>query len=152
MAKKSAGILLYRFRNTMLEVLLVHPGGPFWAKKDYQAWSIPKGEFADSEDAFEAAKRELEEETGIKASGKFIALTPIVQKSGKTVYAWALEKDIDHVVVSSNHFSMEWPPGSGIRAEFPEVDKASWFGITEAKNKIVAAQFSLIEELANKIL
>lgn len=136
----------------MLEVLLVHPGGPFWARKDYQVWSIPKGEFTDSEDAFEAAKRELEEETGIKGSGKFIALTPIVQKSGKAVFAWALEKNIDPEVIGSNHFSMEWPPGSGIQKKFPEVDKAAWFSITEAKNKIVPAQFALIEELANKIL
>lgn len=152
MAKKSAGILLYRFRKKILEVLLVHPGGPFWARKDHQAWSIPKGEFTDGEDALEAAKRELEEETGIRVSGKFIALFPIVQKGGKTVFAWALEKDIDPVIVSSNYFSMEWPPGSGKEAKFPEVDKAGWFSIAEAKNKIVAAQFSLIEELANKIL
>lgn len=151
MAKKSAGILLYRFREKIPEVLLVHPGGPFWARKDEQAWSIPKGEFEEGEDAFEAAKRELEEETGIRVSGKFIVLTPIVQKSGKIVFAWALEKDIDPLSVKSNSFSMEWPPRSGIQATFPEIDKAAWFSIAEAKNKIVAAQFALIAELANKI-
>jgi len=152
MVKKSAGIMLYRFSKEMLEVLLVHPGGPFWAKKDDHAWSIPKGEFTEGEDPLEAAKRELKEETGIEASGTFIALTPVVQKSGKNVFAWALEKDTDPSLIISNSFSMEWQPRSGVRATFPEIDKASWFSIPEAKNKIVAAQFALIEELASKVL
>ena len=151
MAKKSAGILLYRFSKQTLEVLLVHPGGPFWAKKDEHAWSIPKGEFEEGEDPLTAAKRELEEETGIKDLEKLIALTPVKQKSGKIVVAWAAEKDIDPLAITSNSFQMEWPPRSGIQAMFPEIDKAAWFSVAEAKNKIVAAQFSLIEELVNKI-
>lgn len=151
MAKKSAGILLYRFRNAILEVLLVHPGGPFWAKKDNHAWSVPKGEFEDGEDPLEAAKRELEEETGIKATGKFIALTAITRKSGKNVMVWALQSDVDPSVIKSNSFNMEWPPGSGITKPFPEIDKAGWFTVEEAQNKIIAAQFALIEELAGKL-
>jgi predicted NUDIX family NTP pyrophosphohydrolase len=107
--KKSAGILLYRFHTNGPEVLLVHPGGPFWAKKDLSAWSIPKGEFAAGEDPLDAAKRELEEETGIRAEGNFIELTPVKQKSGKLVYAWALQKDIDPVAIKSNSFEIEWP-------------------------------------------
>ncbi len=150
MAKKSAGILLYRFRKEILEVLLVHPGGPFWAGKDLHAWTIPKGELEEHEDAFEAAKREIAEETGITVSGKFIALTPVIQKSGKTVFAWALEKDIDPSTIKSNSFNIEWPPRSGIKKTFPEIDKAAWFTVQEAKDKIIAAQFAFIEELARK--
>lgn len=151
MAKNSAGIILYRFRKNILEVLLVHPGGPFWEKKDEHAWSIPKGETCENEDTLEAAKRELEEETGITATGNFIALTPVKQKSGKTVMAWALEKDVDPSVIVSNSFSIEWPPRSGIQKKFPEIDKAGWFTVEEAKSKIIEAQFALIEELAGKI-
>lgn len=135
----------------MLEVLLVHPGGPFWAKKDNHAWSIPKGEYTEDEDPLEAAKRELAEETGIKATGNFTPLTPVKQKGGKIVMAWALEKDIDPSIIKSNSFSMEWPPRSGIQKTFPEIDKAAWFTVEEAKNKMIEAQFALVEELAKKL-
>ena len=148
---KSAGILLYRFRNNLLQVFLVHPGGPFWAKKDLGAWSIPKGEFGSDEDPLNAAKRELEEETGIKVSGEFIELTPVKQKSGKLVYAWALEKDIDPSLIKSNSFEIEWPPKSGIKKSFPEIDKAAWFDKGEAVKKIIEGQVPLIEELERKL-
>jgi len=146
-AKKSAGILLYRFYNNLKEVLLVHPGGPFWAKKDLGAWSIPKGEFEAGENPLDAAKRELEEETGIKAEGNFIELTPVKQKSGKLVYAWALQKDIDPANIRSNSFEIEWPPKSGKKKSFPEIDKAAWFNIDEAGSKIIDGQAPLIYEL-----
>jgi predicted NUDIX family NTP pyrophosphohydrolase len=149
--KKSAGILLYRFHNNLTEVLLVHPGGPFWAKKDLGAWSIPKGEFGPEEDPLDAAKRELEEETGIKAEGYFIELTPVKQKSGKLVYAWALHKDIDPADIRSNSFEMEWPPKSGKKKSFPEIDKASWFNTDEARSKIIDGQAPLINELEAKL-
>jgi predicted NUDIX family NTP pyrophosphohydrolase len=150
-AKKSAGIILYRFHNNLPEVLLVHPGGPFWAKKDLGAWSIPKGEFETNENPLDAAKREVEEETGVIASGDFIELTPVKQKSGKVVYAWALQKDIDPAYITSNNFEMEWPPKSGKKKSFPEIDKAAWFDIDEAKKKIIKGQASLIEELKKKL-
>ena len=149
--KKSAGILLYRFHTNGTEVLLVHPGGPFWAKKDYGAWSIPKGEFGAGEDPLDAAKRELEEETGIKADGNFIELTPVKQKSGKLIYAWALQKDIDPAAIRSNSFEMEWPPRSGIKKSFPEIDRAAWFTMNEARNKIIDGQAPLINELEAKL-
>ena len=151
MNKKSAGILLYRFHNKTAEVLLVHPGGPFWAKKDLGAWSIPKGEFAPDEDPLDAAKRELEEETGIKAAGDFIELTPVKQKSGKLVYAWALHKDIDPAIIRSNNFEMEWPPKSGNKKAFPEIDAAAWFNMDEAKKKMINEQAPLIDELKAKL-
>ena len=149
--KKSAGILLYRFHNNLAEVLLVHPGGPFWAKKDDGAWSIPKGEFGAGEDPLDAAKRELEEETGIKADGNFIELTPVKQKSGKLVYAWALQKDIDPAAIKSNSFELDWPPRSGIKKSFPEIDRAAWFTMDEARNKIIGGQAPLINELEAKL-
>jgi len=148
---KSAGILLYRFRNESPEVLLVHPGGPFWAKKDLGAWSIPKGEFDDDEDALDAAKREIEEETGIKVSGKFIELSPVRQKSGKWIYAWALEKDVDPEFITSNNFEIEWPPKSGMKKSFPEIDKAAWFNADEARKKIIEGQSPLLGELLIKL-
>ena len=151
MANKSAGILLYRLRKKFLEVFLVHPGGPFWAKKDEGAWSIPKGEFDDNEDPLEAAIREFKEETGIAIEGKFVELAPIKQKSGKLVYAWAVEGDMDPSQVKSNEFEMEWPPRSGKKRSFPEVDKADWFAMDEAEKKINTAQSSLIKELAKKL-
>jgi predicted NUDIX family NTP pyrophosphohydrolase len=151
MAKQSAGILLYRFHNNLTEVLLVHPGGPFWARKDLGAWSIPKGEFEDGEDSLDAAKRELEEETGIKAEGNFIDLTPVKQKSGKLVYAWFLQKDIDPAAIKSNSFEMEWPPKSGKKKLFPEIDKAAWYTVDEARKKIVEGQIPLINELEAKL-
>jgi len=149
--KKSAGILLYRFHTSGTEVLLVHPGGPYWAKKDLGAWSIPKGEFGAEENPLDAAKRELEEETGIKAEGNFIELTPVKQKSGKLVYAWALQNDIDPAAIKSNSFEMEWPPGSGKIRSFPEIDRAEWFTMNEAGNKIIDGQAPFIHELAAKI-
>lgn len=148
---KSAGILLYRLRNNLPEIFLVHPGGPFWTKKDLGAWSIPKGEFGADEDPLTAAKRELEEETGVKVSGDFIELTPVKQKSGKVVYAWALEKDIDPALIKSNSFEIEWPPKSGIKKSFPEVDKSAWFTKEEAVKKIIEGQAPLIEELERRL-
>jgi len=149
MQKKSAGILLYRFSKKIPEVFLVHPGGPFWKNKDAGAWSIPKGEFADDEEALAAAKREFEEETGIAVSGHFKALTPVRLKSGKTIYAWALEKDIPAGAVKSNLFEMEWPPKSGKKQQFPEIDKGEWFSIAGAKQKINPSQAAFIDELVN---
>jgi predicted NUDIX family NTP pyrophosphohydrolase len=145
--KKSAGILLYRKLATMHELFLVHPGGPFWKNKDEGAWSIPKGEFTDEEDALAAAKREFEEETGFACNGKFIELSPVKLKSGKMVYAWALEKDIDPVKIKSNLFEMEWPPKSGKRQSFAEIDRAAWFKPAVAKQKINQAQSIFIDEL-----
>jgi predicted NUDIX family NTP pyrophosphohydrolase len=148
MAKtKSAGILMYRFQNSGLEVFLVHPGGPFWAKKDAGAWSIPKGEVGEGEAPLNAAKREFREETGFFVEGDFIALTPLKQPSGKRVYAWAVEGDCDSSSVKSNTFSMEWPPRSGRRQEFPEIDRAGWFGIAQAAEKLLPSQRGFLDEL-----
>ena len=149
MAKRSAGILLHRRREGGLQVFLAHPGGPFWAKKDLGAWTIPKGEVGEGEDPLAAAKREFAEEIGVRLEGEFTALAPIRQKSGKLVLAWAIEGDVDPEALRSNLFSMEWPPRSGQRAEFPEVDRAAWFDVDEAKRRILAAQVPLIEELAS---
>ena len=151
MPRKSAGILLYKIENKLLKIFLVHPGGPFWAKKDHAAWSIPKGEFDDGEDALEAAKREFEEETGIKISGEFAELNPVKQKSGKLVYAWAVEGDIDPSTIKSNEFEIEWPPRSGKMKSFPEIDKAAWFDLREAKKKILEGQLPLINELERRL-
>jgi predicted NUDIX family NTP pyrophosphohydrolase len=149
MSKKSAGILLYRFKNSSLEVLLVHPGGPFWKNKDLGAWTIPKGEFTDEEDPLDAAKREFEEETSFPPPEKYIELTPIKQKSGKAVFAWAAEGNIDTEKIQSNEFEMEWPPHSGKKQKFPEVDKGNWFAISDAKKKIIPAQLNFLEELSS---
>ena len=146
MPKKSAGLLLYRFQGGDLQVFLVHPGGPFWARKDVGAWSIPKGEF-DDEDPLTAAKRELFEETGAKVDGEFLALKPVTQKNGKVVYAWAIEADIDPKKIRSNTFALEWPPKSGKKQEYPEVDRAAWFSPEEGMEKINPAQAGLIREL-----
>ena len=151
MAKQSAGILLYRFINNQLQVFLVHPGGPFFKNKDDGSWSIPKGEFADDENPLDAAKREFLEETGQIIHGNFIALTPIRQKGGKTVHAWAIEGEVDHKTMVSNTFEIEWPPRSGKKQTFPEIDKAAWFDTGLAKIKINAAQSELINELALKV-
>ncbi|MCD6067105.1 MAG: putative pyrophosphohydrolase [Bacteroidetes bacterium] len=145
--KQSAGILLYRIEERNLKVLLAHPGGPFWAKKDAGSWSIPKGEFTETEDALSAAKREFFEETGFEISGDCKTLTPIKQKSGKLVHAWAVEQDLDASMIKSNTFEMEWPPKSGKMQEFPEIDRAEWFSVGEAMEKILPAQRSFIEEL-----
>lgn len=146
MSKKSAGILLYRTSNKKLEVFLVHPGGPFWKNKDEGAWSIPKGEF-DEEKPLDAAIREMKEETGVVLKADFIELTPVKQKSGKLVYAFAKEYDLDPSQIKSNEFEMEWPPKSGKKKMFPEIDKAEWFDVKTAKEKIIAAQSTLIDEL-----
>lgn len=152
MPKQSAGILLYRKINNQLQVFLVHPGGPFFKNKDDGAWSIPKGEFLDNEDALIAAKREFLEETGQSVDGNFIKLKPVKLKSGKTVHAWAVEGDIDHEVIISNVFEMEWPPKSGKMASFAEVDRAAWFEPAVAKVKINPAQTALIDELESVVL
>jgi predicted NUDIX family NTP pyrophosphohydrolase len=146
MSKKSAGILLYRRQDTELEVLLGHPGGPFWASKDAGAWSIPKGEF-DVEDPLIAAKREFEEETGLSVDGPFLALTPRRQKSGKTIHVFALKGNCDAPRLHSNTFQMEWPPRSGRIAEFPEIDRAEWFGLDQARAKIQPGQIPFLDEL-----
>ncbi|MEI6950165.1 NUDIX domain-containing protein [Paraflavisolibacter sp. H34] len=146
--RQSAGILLYRFRDRELEVFLVHPGGPLWAHKDTGAWSVPKGEFTDEEDPLAAARRELQEETGFQVSGPFLPLTPIVQKAGKKVVAWALEQDVDAADFRcSSYFPLQWPPGSGQWKSFPETDKGAWFGLAEAREKINPKQAALLEEL-----
>ena len=152
MANQSAGILLYRRKNDRVELFLVHPGGPFWQKKDIGSWTIPKGEFTDSEEPLEAAKREFEEETGVALSGNFIELTPVKQKAGKRIYAWALEGDVDASGFVSNSFRIEWPPKSGHYKEFPEVDKAEWFSEEEAKEKINPAQARLVDELLKNLV
>lgn len=146
--KKSAGILLYRMKANGPEVFIVHPGGPFWAKKDKGSWSIPKGEFTDAENPLEAAKREFQEETGNTLSGNFIELKPIKQKSGKMVFCWALEGDIDPATIKSNTFELEWPPKSGKKKEFPEIDKGEWFTTSAARLKINEQQVDLIDQLA----
>lgn len=148
MAKKSAGLLLYRRRADQPEVLLAHPGGPFWAKKDAGAWSIPKGEYGEGEEPFQAALREFEEEMGHPVTGDFQPLAPAKQPSGKLVTAWALEHDFDVTEFRSNTFSMEWPPKSGQQQQFPEIDHISWFGFCEARRKILKGQLPLLEELA----
>jgi predicted NUDIX family NTP pyrophosphohydrolase len=150
MPNQSAGILLYRKINNKLQVFLVHPGGPFFKNKDLGAWSIPKGEFSEGEEALLAAKREFEEETGQPIDGNFIPLTSVKLKSGKTVYAWAVEGDINHETIFSNLFEMEWPPKSGKKQSFPEIDRAGWFEVGEAKLKINIAQAAFIEQLVLK--
>ena len=152
MPKQSAGILLFRVVDRHLQVFLVHPGGPFFISKDNGSWSVPKGEFLDNENALDAAKREFMEETGQPIEGKFIPLTPIQQKGGKKVFAWAVEGDIDHETITSNVFEIEWPPRSGKIKTFPEIDRAAWFDIDTAKLKINPAQVGLIEELVTKLI
>jgi predicted NUDIX family NTP pyrophosphohydrolase len=147
MVSKSAGILIYRFRAGQPEVFLVHPGGPFWVRKDAGAWGIPKGGFDDTEDPLAAARRELAEETGVEIDGNFIALQPIRQKGGKTVHAWVIEGDCDAAAIRSNTFEMEWPPKSGRMKEFPEVDRAQWFGMDEARVRILESQLPLLDQL-----
>ena len=148
--KQSAGLLLYRGNKINLEVFLVHPGGPFWKNRDEGAWSIPKGEFEENEEPLQAAIREFSEETGKTVSGRFMKLKSVVQKSGKTVIAWAVEKNIDAAHIVSNNFEIEWPRRSGKFKNFPEVDKAGWFFMNEAKKKINVAQVSLLTELEEK--
>jgi predicted NUDIX family NTP pyrophosphohydrolase len=149
-ARTSAGLLLFRRTSAGVEVLLVHPGGPLWGKKDEGAWSIPKGEIDDGEDPLAAARREFEEELGSPVSGEFIALAPIRQASGKVVHAWAVEGDFDPATLTSGTFNMEWPPRSGHRQEFPEVDRAEWFTIEHAKRKINKAQIALLDQVSSR--
>ena len=149
--KKSAGILLYRLLKNKPEFFLVHPGGPFWTNKDAGAWTIPKGEYNINEEPLAAAIREFSEETGHIISGNFISLTPIIQKAGKQVDAWALEGDIDTTNIRSNSFNIEWPPKSGNWKSYPEIDRAEWFDIKTAKEKINPAQVAFLEELIMKL-
>ena len=152
MPKRSAGLLAYRRTDDGVEVLLVHPGGPFWAKKDAGAWSIPKGEYEDDEDPLACALREFEEETGTRlAADDVVELGNVRQKSGKQVTAWAVAGDLDPATVRSNTFVMEWPPRSGRQAEFPEIDRAEWFGLDAAREKLVGGQVELIERLASRV-
>lgn len=151
MAVTSAGILLFRQTGGMLEVLLVHPGGPFWAKKDDGVWTIPKGEFGDNEDALTAAKREFAEETGTELSGGFVDLGSVRQSSAKTVYAWGVPGDFNSANLKSNTFMMEWPPKSGRKQEFPEVDRAAWFTLEIARQKIHQGQIPFLDRLEKTV-
>lgn len=149
--KQTAGLLLFRRRERSLEVLLVHPGGPYWARKDDGAWSIPKGEVEDAEDVLAAARREVEEETGARPSGPFISLAPVHQTGGKIVHVWAVESDFDPASLKSNLFEMEWPPKSGKLKSFPEVDRASWFDLETAARKILASQAVVLQHLQERL-
>ena len=151
MRKRSAGILMYRRDGGGLRLLLVHPGGPFWAKKDFGAWSIPKGEYADGENPLAVARREFAEELGRAPDGDFQELGELVQPSRKIVSAWAVEGDFDVGTLTSNTFELEWPPKSGRRQSFPEVDRAAWFTPEEARQKILPGQRDFIERLLAKV-
>ncbi|MEN6335684.1 MAG: NUDIX domain-containing protein [Phycisphaerales bacterium] len=146
MPRQSAGLLMYRERQGAVEVLLIHPGGPFWARKDLGAWSIPKGEFTD-EAPLDAAKREFQEETGFAAEGEFRPLETIRQAGGKIVHAWAFESDCDADAAHSNEFTMEYPPHSGRTRIFPEADRAAWFPLSQARQKILKSQLPLLDQL-----
>jgi len=150
MNKRSAGILLFRHCVTGLEVLLVHPGGPYWAKKDAGAWSIPKGQYADGEDPLAAAKREFSEEIGVSVEGNFIDLGEVKQAAGKVVQAWALEGDLDPALIRSNTFAIEWPPRSGLMREFPEADSGAWFPLSGAQHKLLKGQLEFLTRLAQR--
>jgi predicted NUDIX family NTP pyrophosphohydrolase len=147
----SAGILLYRFNERNLQVMLIHPGGPFWAKKDDGVWSIPKGIYEEGENSLDAAKREFREETGHEVDGEFIGLGEVKQSSPKIVHVWALEYDFDTSKIVSNTFSLEWPPKSGITREYPEVDRGQWFDVREARKKILKGQLEFLDRLMEKI-
>jgi predicted NUDIX family NTP pyrophosphohydrolase len=147
MPRLSAGLLLYRVRQGAIEVLLAHPGGPLFQKKDEGAWSVPKGEPEPDEDLLAAARREFEEETGLEPAGPFLPLSSIQQKGGKIVHAWACEGDCDVKNCKSNTFTMEWPPKSGRHREFPEIDRAEFFDLPTARRKIKSAQVPLLDEL-----
>jgi predicted NUDIX family NTP pyrophosphohydrolase len=150
--RRSAGIVLHRAGDGGPEVLLVHPGGPFWAKKDDGAWSIPKGEYEPDEDPLACALREFEEETGTRLdAAELVELGAVVQKAGKEVRAWAVRGDLDPATVRSNTFTMEWPPRSGRSQEFPEIDRAEWFTLDAARAKLVAAQVELLDRLAERV-
>lgn len=149
--KRSAGLLAYRRRARVLELFLVHPGGPFWKNKDDGAWSIPKGEIDADEDPLKAAQREFREETGLAIDGAFTALDPVKIASGKVIEAWAIEHDLDAATITSNTFEIEWPPRSGKRQAFPEVDRAAWFTAEEALQKINKGQAPLIRQLIERL-
>ena len=151
MPKQSAGILLYRIRAEALEVFLVHPGGPYWRGKDAGAWSIPKGEIEGGADPLATAQREFREETGQGVSGEFVPLAPLRQRSGKLVLAWAVRGDIDAKAIASNTFAMEWPPRSGQRCEFPEVDRGGWFTLEAAWESISSGQRGFLEQLRQHV-
>ena len=145
--RRSAGLLLFR-RKSQLEVLLVHPGGPFWAKRDVGVWSIPKGEYPESEHPLTAARREVQEETGFTPDGDFLPLGEVKQAGGKRVTAWAVECDFDAAAIRSNTFQLEWPPKSGKFREFPEIDRAAWLSLAEAQKKIMPTQAAFLARLA----
>jgi predicted NUDIX family NTP pyrophosphohydrolase len=145
--KLSAGILLYRKRETGVEVLIVHPGGPYWAKKDDGAWSIPKGEYLEGQDPFSVAKREFYEETGSELKGSPLELTPAKQPGGKIIRAWAVEGDLDALAIRSNYFPLEWPPKSGRVQQFPEIDRALWCGLSLARKKLLPGQRVFLDQL-----
>jgi predicted NUDIX family NTP pyrophosphohydrolase len=149
--KQSAGILLYRLRDSGLEVLLVHPGGPYWMKKDHGVWSIPKGEILEDEEPLTAARREFKEELGMPAEGRFMPLGSVTQRKDKIVHVWATEGDLDVSQIRSSMFSMVWPPNSGVLREFPEVDRAAWFSIAEARRRILTGQRVFLDELARRV-
>jgi predicted NUDIX family NTP pyrophosphohydrolase len=151
MPKRSAGLLLYRRYNRELEVFLVHPGGPYWAQKDQGAWSIPKGEYTEEEEAIDAARREFQEETGFPVEGELIELGEVTQPGGKVVKAWALEGECDPVRLRSNTFSMEWPPRSGRQMAFPEVDRGDWYSIKDARERLTAVQLPFLDRLIRHI-
>jgi predicted NUDIX family NTP pyrophosphohydrolase len=152
MPARSAGILLFRRGAAGPEVLLVHPGGPFWARKDHGAWSIPKGEHGDDEEPLECARREFAEETGtVLPEGALVALGEVRQRAGKVVRAWAAEGDLDPATVRSNTFEIEWPPRSGRRQAFPEIDRAEWFGLEEARERLLAAQAPFLDRLGEHL-
>ena len=151
MPRRSAGLLLFRRRNGGLEVFLAHPGGPFWTKKDLGAWTIPKGEYEPDEEPLAAARREFEEETGFKPNGEFIDLGAVTQRSGKIVSAWAVEGDCDPAALISNTCEVEWPPRSRRMIEVPEVDRAAWYSILEARERIFTAQAPFLDRLVEKL-
>ena len=152
MSLQSAGILCYRYRDQVLEVFLVHPGGPFWAKRDTGAWSIPKGLIEAGEDPLAAARREFFEETGFEAGGEFVALGQLQQHSKKIVHAWAVQMDLDASQVKSNTFDLEWPKGSGQVRDYPEVDKGEWFELAEAREKIYQGQEAFLDRLLEHLV
>lgn len=149
--KQSAGIVAYRMRSKAPELFLVHPGGPFWAKKDDGAWSIPKGEFAEGEEKLQAARREFTEETGLAVEGTFVELAPVKQPGGKLVHAWAIEQELDPSSIRSNLFTLEWPPRSGRHQEFPEVDRAAWFAWPLALRKVLKGQRPILIEVLGRL-
>ncbi|HTZ99617.1 MAG TPA: NUDIX domain-containing protein [Candidatus Aquilonibacter sp.] len=152
MLKLSAGLLMYRRRGGRIEVLLAHPGGPFWKNKDEGAWSIPKGEYAEGESALDAAQREFREETGFEPGSDFVSLGEVKQPSGKIIRVWAFEGHCDPAKLHSNTFSMEWPPKSGHTREFPEVDRAGWFSVDAAREKLLKGQVPFLDRLTAKLV